>query len=68
MFPSLRVITQQSHQMSSKIRKGWKMIREKWVMGRWSRQIRFKISSSRKIEREHPLGGVARQAKGKALG
>jgi hypothetical protein len=28
----------------------------------------FKMSSSRKVEREHALGGVARKAKGKALG
>jgi hypothetical protein len=28
----------------------------------------FKKSSSRKVERERPLGGVARQARGKALG
>jgi hypothetical protein len=37
------------------------------VLGRWSRQMSFKKSSSRKVERERPLGGVARQAKGKAL-
>jgi hypothetical protein len=43
-------------------------IREKWVLGRWSRQMSFKMSSSRRVERERPLGGVARQAKGKALG
>jgi hypothetical protein len=30
--------------------------------------MNFKVSSSRKREREHPLGGVARKAKGKALG
>jgi hypothetical protein len=41
--------------------------REKWVCGRWSRQMNFKVSSSRKREKERPLGGVARQAKGKAL-
>jgi hypothetical protein len=28
----------------------------------------FKMNSSRKVEREHPLGGVTRQAKGKDLG
>jgi hypothetical protein len=42
--------------------------REKWVCGRWSRQMNFKVSSSRKSKRERPLGGVTRQAKGKALG
>jgi hypothetical protein len=30
--------------------------------------MNFKVSSSRKREREHPLGGVTKQAKGKALG
>jgi hypothetical protein len=34
------------------------------VLGRWSRQMSFKRSSSRKVERERPLGGVARKAKG----
>jgi hypothetical protein len=50
--------------------KGWKGgKREKErVLGRWSRQMSFKMSSSRKVERERPLGGVARKAKGKALG
>jgi hypothetical protein len=38
------------------------------VLGRWIRQTSFKKISSRKAERERPLGGVARQAKGKALG
>jgi hypothetical protein len=38
------------------------------VLGRWSRQMSFKMSSSRKVERERPLGGVTRKAKGKALG
>jgi hypothetical protein len=47
--------------------KGWKGIREKWVFGRWTRQMSFKKSSSRQVERERPSGGVARQAKGKAL-
>jgi hypothetical protein len=28
----------------------------------------FKMNSSRRVERKRPLGGVARQAKGKALG
>jgi hypothetical protein len=42
--------------------------RERWVLGRWSHQMSFKMSSSRKVERERPLGGVARKAKGKALG
>jgi hypothetical protein len=45
-----------------------KMFGEGRFMGRWSRQMSFKMSSSRKRERERPLGGVARQAKGKALG
>jgi hypothetical protein len=30
--------------------------------------MNFKMSSSRKGERERPLGGVTRQTKGKALG
>jgi hypothetical protein len=38
------------------------------VLGRWSHQMRFKMSSSRKVEIEHPLGGVTRKAKGKDLG
>jgi hypothetical protein len=51
--------------MSSRLIKGWKGIR--WVLGRWSHQMSFKKSSS-KVERECPLGGVARQAREKALG
>ena len=41
---------------------------ERRIMGRWSRQMSFKINPSRKVERERPSGGVARQAKGKDLG
>jgi hypothetical protein len=48
--------------------KGWKGIKEKWVLGRWSCQMSFKKRSSRKLERERPLSGVARQARKKALG
>jgi hypothetical protein len=40
----------------------------RWVLGRWSRQMSFKESSSRKVERERPLGGVARKARVKDLG
>jgi hypothetical protein len=54
--------------MRSRITKGWKRIREKWVMGRWSHQMSFKMISSRKRGRESPLGGVTRKDKGKALG
>jgi hypothetical protein len=50
--------------MSSRLTKGWKRIKEKWVLGRWTRQM----ISLRKRERECPLGGVARKAKGKDLG
>jgi hypothetical protein len=32
---------------------------ERRILGRWSRQMSFKMSSSRKRERERPLGGVA---------
>jgi hypothetical protein len=35
MVPLLKVIPQWSHQMSSRLTKGWKRIREKWVLGRW---------------------------------
>jgi hypothetical protein len=65
MFPLLRVIPQWNRQMSSMLIKGWKGIR--WVLGRWSRQMSFKKSSSR-VERERPLSGVARKARGEALG
>jgi hypothetical protein len=41
-----------------------KRLGERRIMGRWSRQMSFNMSSSRKRERECPLGGVARQAKG----
>jgi hypothetical protein len=52
------------HKGSSKDGKGGK----RWVLGRWSRQTSFKMISPRRVERERPLGGFARQAKGKALG
>jgi hypothetical protein len=35
--------------------------RKKWVLGRWSHQMSFKKISSRKVERERPLGGVTRK-------
>jgi hypothetical protein len=41
---------------------------ERRIMGRWSHQMSFNMISSRKMERECPLGGVTRKAKGKALG
>jgi hypothetical protein len=41
---------------------------ERRIMGRWIRQMSLNMKSSRKRERERPLGGVARQAKGKDLG
>jgi hypothetical protein len=34
------------------------------VFGGWSHQMRFKRISSRKVEREHPLGGGTRKVKG----
>jgi hypothetical protein len=42
--------------------------KQRWVRGKWSRQMSFKKSSLRKVEREHPLGGVARKAREKDLG
>jgi hypothetical protein len=45
-----------------------KRFRRGRVLGRWNRQMRFKRSSSRKVERERPLGGVARKYRGEALG
>jgi hypothetical protein len=51
--------------------KGWKGEKregERRILGRWSHEMRFKMSSSKRVEREHPLGGVAKQAKRKALG
>jgi hypothetical protein len=45
-----------------------KILGERSILGRWSHQMSFKMISSRKRERERPLGGVARQAKGKDLG
>jgi hypothetical protein len=55
-------------QMRSRLIKGWKgIIRERWVLGRWSRQMSFRKSLSR-VEGEHPSGGVTRKARGKALG
>jgi hypothetical protein len=30
---------------------------EKNIPGRWSRQMSFKMNSSKKVEREHPSGG-----------
>jgi hypothetical protein len=41
---------------------------ERRIMGRWSREMSFKIKSSRKVEMECPLDGVVRKAKEKALG
>jgi hypothetical protein len=41
---------------------------ERRILGRWSHQMGFKMNSSRKVERERPLGGVTMKAKGKALG
>jgi hypothetical protein len=54
--------------MSSNLIKGWKGIREKWVLGRWSHRMSFNKSSSRKVERERPFVGVVEKARGKALG
>jgi hypothetical protein len=34
----------------------------------WSRQTSFRKIFIAKVEREHPLGGVSRKSKGKALG
>jgi hypothetical protein len=33
---------------------------ERRVLGRWSRQMNFKMNSLRKVERERSSGGVAR--------
>ena len=33
---------------------------ERRVLGRWSRKMSFKMSSSRRVEGERPLGGFAR--------
>jgi hypothetical protein len=66
MVPSLKVEPQWSPQMRLMLIKGWKG-GKRWVLGRWSRQMSFKMSSSRRVERECPLG-VAKKAKGKALG
>jgi len=37
-------------------------------LGRWNRQMSFNMSSSRKVERECPLGGFVGKDKGKAFG
>jgi hypothetical protein len=68
MVPLIRVIPQWSPQMSSRLTKGWKRIRAKWVLRMWSHQINFKETSSRKSERGRPLGGVGKKAKGNFLG
>jgi hypothetical protein len=63
MVPLLRVIPQWSRQMNSRLIKGWKRgNKERWVLGRWSHQMSLKKNSS-KVERERPLGGVARKAR-----
>jgi hypothetical protein len=55
MVPLLRVIPQWSHQMRSRLIKGWKRgNKERWVLGRWSRQMNLKKSSSR-VEGELPF-------------
>jgi hypothetical protein len=41
--------------------------KERWVLGRWSRQISFKKSSSR-VEKGTFFNGVSRKAKGKGFG
>jgi hypothetical protein len=41
--------------------------RHKWVLGRWTHYMTFNNISSG-VEREHPLGGVAMNAKGKGFG
>jgi hypothetical protein len=41
---------------------------ERRILGKWSCQMIFKMISSRKMERECPLGGVSRQDKGKDFG
>jgi hypothetical protein len=40
---------------------------EMWVLGRWSRYMRFNKSSS-KVEREPPLGGATRKSREKGFG
>jgi hypothetical protein len=46
MVPILRVINQWSRRMNSRLIKGWKRgNKERWVLGRWSLQMRFKKSS-----------------------
>jgi hypothetical protein len=52
--------------MSSRLIQGWKRIR--WVLGRWSHQMNFRRSSSRKVEMEIPFGGVTRKARVKDPG
>jgi hypothetical protein len=39
---------------------GGKRFGERRNLGRWSRQMGFKMNLSRKVEREHPSGEVAR--------
>jgi hypothetical protein len=41
--------------------------KERWVHGKWSRQMSFKKISSR-VEKGTFFNGVARQAKGKGFG
>jgi hypothetical protein len=54
--------------MISRLIKGWKGgNKERWVLGRWSRQMSFKRSSSR-VEKRTFFNGVAKQAKGKGFG
>jgi hypothetical protein len=37
-------------------------------LGRWSLQMKFNMISSRRVERENPLGGFTRKSKGNDLG
>jgi hypothetical protein len=39
-----------------------KSLKGRWILGRWSRQMSFKKSSS-KVEGERPSSGVARKAR-----
>jgi hypothetical protein len=39
---------------------GGERLGERKFLGRWSCQMSFKMSSSKRVEREHPLGGVGR--------
>jgi hypothetical protein len=54
--------------MSSRLIKGWKGIREKWVLGKVESLDKLQEELIKKVKRERPLGGVTKKYREKDLG